>query len=149
MVFFYKLDENNYTDLSMVKDKKFSKIICLSVIQYYKSTYEVERLIEEVRKVARSGAKFLIVDIPTDTKLHLDTWSRLETGFRKKYIYETIKQLIKHRISNYYQLRSKVGLLSFSKERMNNLIQKLNLDADILTTQITINKSRMHLLVRF
>ena len=36
-VFSYKLDSENYTDLSIVRDKEFSKIICLSVIQYYKN----------------------------------------------------------------------------------------------------------------
>ncbi len=148
-VFFYKLDENNYTDLSVVKGKKFSKIICLSVIQYYKNSHEVEKLIKEVQGITLPGAKFLIADIPTNTTTYSDIWSILKMGFTEKCMYESIRNLIKHRISDYYQLRSKVGLLVFSKDRMNNLMQKHNLDAEILTTQMTINKSRMHLLIRF
>lgn len=148
-IFFHKLDENDYTDLSIVRGKTFSKIICLSVIQYYKNTYEVERLIEHVREIAVSGARFLIADIPTDTVPCSDIWSILKMGFRHKCTYDAMKQLIKARMSDYYELRSKVGLIVFSKDRMNNLIKKHNLDAEILNTQMTINKSRIHLLTRF
>ena len=45
-VFVYRLNEDNYTDLSFLKDKTFSIIICQSVIQYYKDVSEVERLIK-------------------------------------------------------------------------------------------------------
>jgi len=148
-IFFYKLDLDNYTDLSIVKDKTFSKIICLGVIPYYKNIEELERLIEEVRKVAAPGAKFIITDIPTDTKVYSGAWSLLKTGLSKLLLFEVIKQLIMYRISDYYKIRSSIGLLVLSKERINSLIQRLDLDADIISTPMTINKGRLHILIRF
>jgi len=146
---FYKLDENNYTDLSTVNTKRFSKIICLSVIQYYKNINEVERLIEGIQEIALPGAKFLIADIPRDTKPYLDIWSIFKAGVRGKCVYETIKHLIKLRVSDYYQVRSKFGLLVFSEDILNALMRKHNLNAQIFTTQMTINKSRLHWLISF
>ena len=146
---FYKIDENNYTDLSIVKAKRFSKIICLSVIQYYKNINEVERLIEGVQEIALPGAKFLIADIPKDTRPYSDIWSIIKMGAKGKCVYETFKHLIKLRVSDYYQVHSKFGLLVFSEDILNDLMRKHNLNAQIFTTQMTINKSRLHWLISF
>jgi 2-polyprenyl-3-methyl-5-hydroxy-6-metoxy-1,4-benzoquinol methylase len=56
---FRKLDPNNYTDFSFLNGHHFSKIVCLSVIQYYKNQDELENLIKSVKKIASKGAKFL------------------------------------------------------------------------------------------
>ena len=62
-VFFYKMDEKNYTDLSFLKNVKFTKILCLSLIQYYKNIYEVKDLIRQIQKTALPGSILLIADI--------------------------------------------------------------------------------------
>src|ERR1051325_3652831 len=59
-VFAYKLTADDYTNFGFLQGRKFSIIICLSVIQYYQDTGEVEKLIKEVRKIASSGTTFLI-----------------------------------------------------------------------------------------
>lgn len=53
----------------IIKYKKFSKIVCVSVIQYYERREDVEKLIEEVRKIAPPGAYFMISDITTGKSL--------------------------------------------------------------------------------
>jgi ubiquinone/menaquinone biosynthesis C-methylase UbiE len=148
-VFSHKLDPKNYTDLSIVRDKRFSKIICLSVIQYYKNVGEVESLIEEVRRVAAPGAKCLIADIPTDTKVYTGAWPIMKAGFSKFMFLEVMKALIKHRISKYHELRSNIGLLVLSKERLNGLIKKLDVDAEVISSPMTVNMGRSHILINF
>ncbi|MBM4429241.1 MAG: class I SAM-dependent methyltransferase [Chloroflexi bacterium] len=51
-VLFHELDESNYTDFSFFEGPRFSIIICLSVVQYYGSITDVEKLIREVRRIA-------------------------------------------------------------------------------------------------
>jgi ubiquinone/menaquinone biosynthesis C-methylase UbiE len=148
-IFFYKIDENNYTDLSFLKTKKFTIIIMLSVIQYYKSISDVEKLIEEVRQVALPDSKFLIADIIVDNRMLSDIWSVLKTGFKEKYLLETFKYLFRSITSRYFKIRNSLGLFSVSVKELQELIKKLNLNAEILNTKLTATINRKHLLIRF
>jgi ubiquinone/menaquinone biosynthesis C-methylase UbiE len=148
-VYFYKLDERNYTDLSLLKDKKFTLMICLSVIQYYKNIGELEKLIEEVRAVALPGSRFLIADLIVTNQILLDIWGVLKTACKEKYLFETLKYLIKARTSNYFRTRDSLGLLVISVEELEGLINKLNLKAEILDMQLTSASNRRHLLIKF
>lgn len=148
-IYFYKLNENNYSDLSFLKPKKFSKIICLSVIQYYKSFNEVEKIIIEVKQLALPDAKFLIADIHVSNKILTNLFGLFKTGITKKYLLESIKLLYRARTTDYQKIYSSVGLLEFSTNDLNKLINKLKLHAEILKTQITVNANRNHLLIKF
>lgn len=148
-VFFHKLDENDYTNLSSFYDKKFSIIVCLSIIQYYRHKDEVEKLIEEVRKVALPGAKFLIADILTNERLAAQILGLIKTGWREKYLLESFKLLYRNVVSDYRQYHSSIGLLSYSTEELQRLIDRLQLNATILNTPMTTNANRRHLLIQF
>jgi ubiquinone/menaquinone biosynthesis C-methylase UbiE len=149
-IFFYKLAEDNYTDLSFLKDRKFSIIICQSVIQYYNDSNEVENLIKEVGRIALPGARFLIADIPTVSSMMAHIYGLLKGAFRKKRLLEISKMLYhtaataKHR-----KVYLSSGLLTFSDEKLKGLIAKLNLDAEVLSSRLTVNENRRHLLIRF
>lgn len=147
-VFFYKIDKNNYTDLSIFKRRQFSIVVCLSVIQYYRSIDEVGKLIGEVRRISIPGARFLIADIPTSSRTFLDIWSILKNGFKENYLLETIKHLFKNRISKYYKVVSSSGLLAFSNGKLKELIRENDLNAQILSTRMTPLETRKHLLIR-
>lgn len=148
-LFFYKLDKENYTDLSFIQTKKFSIIICLSVIQYYKNISEVEKLIKEVQRVALPGARFLIADILTKTGMFSDIWGALRAGFSEKHLLETLKVMFRARFSAYSKTRSSAGVLSLSTDELNKLINKLKLNAEVLSTRLTFQGNRKHLLIRF
>jgi ubiquinone/menaquinone biosynthesis C-methylase UbiE len=148
-VFIYKLNKDNYTDLSFVKHKKFSIIICQSVIQYYKSVNEVEKLVEEVRRIASPGARFLIADIPTTNNIVLLAYGLLKTALRKGRLSEIAKLLFQIVTSKYGKAYSSLRLLVLSDEKLKGLTDKLGLDAHILSMKMTCNENRKHLLVRF
>lgn len=148
-VFFYKLNEQNYTDLSPVADKRFSKIVCLSVVQYYKHIDEVETLIRNVSQLALPGARFLIADITIHGGWLKDTWGVLKTAYEERCLLKTLLFLVRAGTSDYYRVRSTQGLLSFTMPQLSDLISRLGLDAEILSTRLTTNSNRRHLLVRF
>ena len=149
-IFFYKLDEKNYTDLSIIKrNSTFTKIICLSVVQYYEESKELEKLITEIRKLATPGATLLIADIPTTGLSCLDVFFFLKVALEKNHLFPAIIHLIKGRLSSYHSLYKKVGLQCYSTKDIENVILKHNLNAKILNNKITINKRRIHLLVNF
>ncbi|MBI2541603.1 class I SAM-dependent methyltransferase [Candidatus Woesearchaeota archaeon] len=148
-LFFHKLGRKNYTDFSFLKGKKFTKIICLSVIQYYSGIGDVRKLIENVRKIALRGSKFLIADIPTRKGVLHDAIGILKSGIMEKNLFESIKGLYEKRASEYHKLRSENGLLVLPIGKINELIKELDLSAQILNTRLTILPNRSHLLIIF
>ena len=148
-VFIYKLNKDNYTDLSFVKNKKFSIIICQSVIQYYKAVNEVEKLIEEVRRIALPGARFLIADIPITNNILLLAYGLLKTALREGRLSEVAKLLFQIATSKYGKAYSSLRLLVFSDEKLRGLIDKLSLNGQVLSMKLTCNDNRRHLLIRF
>jgi 2-polyprenyl-3-methyl-5-hydroxy-6-metoxy-1,4-benzoquinol methylase len=149
-IFCHKLAEDNYTDLSFLKGQTFSKIVCQSVVQYYKATGEVENLIKQIQQIASPGARLLISDIPVGSSMVRHVYSLLKGAIRGKRLLEIAKMLFhtiataKHR-TTYFSSR----LLTFSDEQLKELIEKLNLDAEVLTSRLTVNENRRHLLIRF
>jgi ubiquinone/menaquinone biosynthesis C-methylase UbiE len=54
---------NDYTNLSFLKNIKFSIIIANSVVQYYESQEKIVDLVRSVKKIALKNAYFLISDM--------------------------------------------------------------------------------------
>jgi ubiquinone/menaquinone biosynthesis C-methylase UbiE len=146
---FYSLDLKDYTNLSCLESKGFTIAICLSVIQYYQTIDDVMKLISEVRKVMAPGGRFLISDIYTKTSTLADVRALLKAGLREHRLLKTIVFLIRARFSEYSKLRSSLGLLVLSKKEIMDIIDRLGLDGEMLTTKLTRMESRSHLLIRF
>jgi len=148
-IFFYKLDNENYTDFPFFQKKKFSIIICNGVIHYYKSISDVEKLIKEVKLVALPGARFLITDIMDKTGILSDAYSNLKAGIRGGFLLESLKFLIRAILSEYSKTRASLGFLFITTDELNRIINKLNLNATVINERLTIHENRKHLLIKF
>ncbi|MBU3915367.1 class I SAM-dependent methyltransferase [bacterium] len=140
---------SNYLDFSFLNDKKFSKIVCSSVIQYYKDIDEVEQLIIEVRKHAFSGAEMLIADIQVNMEPIKDLVGLLTTSFKNRYLLQVIKFIFKSFGGEYSKIRKNKGLLTLKKSDLDEITKKLQLNAEWRDDVLTLNNSRKHLLIRF
>ncbi len=148
-IFFHNLDRSDYTNLSFLKGRLFSKIICLSVIQYYDSTDRVEKLIEEVRNLASPGALFIIADIVSSTSRLSDVLGFLEDALKNKRLFGGLRFMISLRLSDYGKLVSSRGILTLSVEKMYKIIENHNLNSEVLSAKLTVNENRKHMLIRF
>ncbi len=137
----------DYTDLSILGDERFNKIICLSVIQYYQEKDDVRRLMAAVKRVAAPGARFLIADILVDTGLLEDIYSVLRSAFRDRALLKTVRFLWRAQFGNYARLRRKTGLLSFSGEELSKMAQDENLKSELIVKRLTVNHNRSHILI--
>ena len=146
---FHKLDENAYTNLDFLEENYFTKIICLSVIQYYRRPGEVRDLLEAVRRVAKKGAVLLIADVPTDGARLADLLSTLVIGWRRRRLMATLRFFAGMRTSGYRGNHSELGLLQHHPGALLELSESLALDSEIVTDQLTVNRSRYHMLTRF
>lgn len=147
--YFHKLDEAGYTDLSFLPEQSFTKIVCLSVIQYYDRSEDLEKLVRSIRRVAAPGALCLISDIPGSAAASADALSLLSLAARKRRLFHAVRYLLKMRFSEYHEVRTQKGVLDFEVADLNQLAGRLGLDAEVLTDQLTVNRSRHHWLIRF
>ena len=139
----------DYTDLSFIKNIKFSIIIANSVVQYYNSQKEIIDLVKSVQKIAAKNALFLISDIEV-------------FGDKKKSYLKLIYNSV---INGYFFSLIKMGLKlivnkEYSKTKQNQQLLTVNLDKliqdlsifvkkiTIINENITINVDRKHLLIQ-
>jgi ubiquinone/menaquinone biosynthesis C-methylase UbiE len=148
-VFFHGLKDKSYTDLSCFVNTRFSKVVCLSVIQYFKNIEEVEELIQSIQSVILPGGRCLIADIPNGANAFVESLSIMKWGLKEGCFTEVMKHLLKLMASDYAKVRGNLPLLVFSDESLFLLSAKLGLDADVLRTPMTLNSGRNHWLIRF
>ena len=119
---------NDYTNLSFLKNVKFSIIIANSVVQYYESQEEIVDLVKSVKKIALKDAYFLISDI--------EVISNKKNYF--KLIYNTI-------IEGHFISLIKLGLTILMDKEYRNMMKYqpilyVNLDKLINDISIFVNK---------
>jgi len=143
------LDKNNYTNLSFLSTNHFTKILCMSVVQYYSSPKDIENLILQVKNISKKGAIFLIADIPVKASTAGDTLTMLKIAFYDGYILKAVLFLFKLKFSVYPKVRSSNRVLCFKVEELKDLIKKLDLNAEIIDQNLTLSGGRKHLLIKF
>ena len=120
---------NDYTNLSFLKNVKFSIIIANSVVQYYESQEKIVDLVRSVKKIALKNAYFLISDI------HVIS-DKKRSYF--KLIYDSI-------IEGHFILLMKLGLTILMNKEYRNMMKYqpilyVNLDKLIKDLSIFVNK---------
>ena len=120
---------NDYTNLSFLKNVKFSIIIANSVVQYYESQDKIVDLVRSVKKIALKNAYFLISDIEVIS-------SKKKSYF--KLIYNTI-------IEGHFISLMKLGLTMLMDKEYRNMMKYqdilyVNLDKLIKDLSIFVNK---------
>ncbi len=120
---------NDYTNLSFLKNVKFSIIIANSVVQYYESQDKIVDLVRSVKKIALKNAYFLISDIEVISN-------------KKKSYFKLIYNSI---IEGHFILLVKLGLTILMDKEYRNMMKYqdvlyVNLDKLIKDLSIFVNK---------
>jgi len=145
-VYFYHLDPDNFTDLSMFEDKKFDLIIAASVVQYYPDISALENLIKEIARISKPEFRALITDIHNRHSLIKDAGIQLWEGFRKMYLFEVINAFVKAKFfSNYMSVKKTEGYLTTNKNELESLFAKLKIKGEVREDSLTVNGGRFHL----
>ncbi len=123
------INSNDYTNLSFLKNVKFSIIIANSVVQYYESQEKIVDLVKSVKKIALKNAYFLISDIEVISN-------------KKKSYFKLIYNSI---IEGHFILLVKLGLTILMDKEYRNMMKYqdvlyVNLDKLIKDLSIFVNK---------
>ncbi len=124
----FKLSDD-YTNLSFLKNVKFSIIIANSVVQYYETQEKIVDLVRSVKKIALKNAYFLISDIQVIS-------DKKRSYF--KLIYDSI-------IEGHFISLIKLGLTILMDKEYRNMMKyqpilHVNLDKLINDLSIFVNK---------
>jgi 2-polyprenyl-3-methyl-5-hydroxy-6-metoxy-1,4-benzoquinol methylase len=145
---FFQLDPHNYLNLDIIKGNSYTKVIALSVIQYYRSIDEIKALIQAIRPMMESGGKMIIADIVVEDRKMDDILDLFKSCLLKFKLISFIKFLIYARFSSYYKMRKNTHLLIIPIDRIVSLLNELGLKSEIVDN-LTIHKSRKNLLIYF
>jgi len=144
---------NDYTNLAVFQ-RKFSLILCVSVVQYYRSVQEIESLIGSAKDVALPGARMLIADLPRTRGAPTFVWDAacsFGLAVREGYLWPLFctAYLRWVRGSQYNDFRTKNPELSFSTTDLESLIHRTKVRGCIIWKNLSIYANRPSLLIQF
>ncbi|MBV9978374.1 MAG: methyltransferase domain-containing protein [Hyphomicrobiales bacterium] len=136
-------------DFGFLAPRKFQKIICVSVVQYYAEIEDLARLIAAVRSVAAPGARLLVADILMTGSVLSDTVGSLIGAIRAGCVLEKIKFLTRAASSEYLTHRRRNRLLTFDEKSLDLALRDFGARGTLIHAQLTLNSRRRHVLYRF
>jgi ubiquinone/menaquinone biosynthesis C-methylase UbiE len=145
-VFFYVLDRDNFTDLSMFEDNKFDLVYAASVVQYYPDIKALENLIKEIVRTSKPDYRAIITDIHDKHSLIKDAGAQLWEAFKKNYILDLIRAFIKIKFSsNYMNIKETQGFLTTNRNELEYLLDKMKIKGEVRDGSLTVAGGRLHL----
>jgi 2-polyprenyl-3-methyl-5-hydroxy-6-metoxy-1,4-benzoquinol methylase len=144
---FHKIGQEDYLNMSFLGKAKFSKIICLSVIQYYRNYDEVEALISRLSQYVCKKGSLIIADIPNEGNTRTELYGMIRFGLRERCVVDMCKHIIHMLVSDYRKINRQEGILKFSSEKLKHMLARIGLDGKIIMDKLTINDKRLHLII--
>lgn len=145
---FSELDANNYTDLSKV-GTGFTKVVVMSVVQYYRNIDDMILLIKSAQKLVTENAEMVIADIPSDHNTIADFGANLQSAWRLGYVKEFVLSMVKILMGNYRFTSKKQPLLVLKSADIEKIRQITDLNIKVLPGNLTNNSRRTNLVITF
>jgi SAM-dependent methyltransferase len=141
----------NYTDLT-VFGRSFTRVLCISVVQYYRDLAEVQALIESARRVVCAGGRILIADLPLQTGLigfARDALASCLQSLRHGYALALLGTAARRWLggASYRSLSHENPELHFNIQKLCDLVRGLHLDAKIVPDSMSVYANRPSLLI--
>jgi SAM-dependent methyltransferase len=123
----------------------YTLVIGHSVLQYLPSQAAVDRLVDDLSRVAASNARLLFADLPGEHSILLDAGSQLWHGLRGGYAPHVLWALAAAPLFGYGRTRRRHGVLAFSEARLREIGARFGGSVEVLSDALTANASRRHL----
>jgi SAM-dependent methyltransferase len=129
----------------------FTRIVCASVVQYYRDMEDVVRLIRAAQAVAAPGAALLIVDLPLARGPAGFAWDALGTfagALRGGYAGPLLRAARGRWCagSAYRACEERAGSLAFTRAAIDDLVARTGLRATVLRRSLSVYANRPSLL---
>lgn len=133
----------------LITEKKITKVVLLSILQYYRNEQEVANLILSLKEISgKQKLSCLLADIiPVKHSTLDDIFSIIRHALKKGYTLKFIKFLTYAVLSDYRKVK-KNGLLQVDESFFRKLAEEHHLDIQIIKN-LTLHTSRYSVLITF
>jgi SAM-dependent methyltransferase len=146
-IYFHVLPETDYLSISNLPVRKVTWMHCVSVIQYYRSLDEVEKLILQARTISTPSCQMLLADLLVDYSLLADLWGSLWGALRFGCVRQKAAEFVDARAKGYKPLRQRLGLLHMGRAELLELTRRVGCRSRFVNRRLTLNSWRKHLLL--
>ncbi len=136
------------SDLSVV-GAGFTKVVCLSVIHYFRHLDRVAAFVRGMQQVCAPGAKLLIADVGNNRHTWKDKLDTLSFILRERMFLQASSIFGKTWLFDvkYRTIRDRTGYLEIPDGYFQSLAKSLGVKATILETQLTLNANHQNVLI--
>lgn len=145
----HDLPADDYLNFDMLCGQTFDLVVVMSVLQYYPDITAVERLLNNLKQVAKLGTSILLCDLIVSQGVLNDVLSVLKRSWQEGRLLSMLSLLVRLRFSSYYETRQQNGFLVIPQREWLDLCKHLNLNARFLPEPITLQHDRLNLLIEF
>ena len=146
---FLQLPPEDYTALDKMPLSGVTRILCVSVLQYYKSPDEIRSLVHNAKAIAAPGCRMLLADLLVDYALWKDVAGVLLGGLASGTFLAKLKELVSGNHSVYKATRSQNPVLTLGRDVIPGIAAAEGLKCRFIPANLTGNYFRAHALLEF
>jgi SAM-dependent methyltransferase len=141
---FYSLLPDRYLDIDKLNLQPVTHIICISVLQYYKSLEEICQLLANMKKiVAGGGGPVLLADLLIDYNFVKDSLGILWGDFLSGLLFSNLKEVFSTKHSHIYsKVRQQSPLLTIKHGDLEKICKQENASLTFLKHNVTACRFR-------
>ena len=145
----HDLPADDYLNFDMLQGQTFDLVIVMSVLQYYPDIAAVERLLNNLKQLAKPGTKILLCDLIVSRGVVNDVLSVLKRSWQEGRLLSMLSLLFQLRFSVYYATQKQNGFLVIPQREWLDLCKRLAINGRFLPEPITLQHDRLNLLIEF
>lgn len=143
----YDLPTDDFLNFEMLGKQTFDLVIVMSVLQYYPNIAAVEKLLANLKSLAKPGTKIFLCDLIVSRGMLKDVLSVLERSWQEGRLLRMLSLLFRLRFSDYYHIQQQNGFLVIPQREWLDLCTRLNVNGRFLPQPITLQHDRQNLVI--
>jgi SAM-dependent methyltransferase len=144
---FHILSPEAYLDIDKLPLGNVTRILCVSVVQYYASLAELRTLIANAKRLAAPGCLMLLADLLIDYSLCKDIFGVLLGGLRSGTLCAKLREAVSGRHSLYARIRSENPVLTMTRRDVEEVCAAEAVSLQFIPRNLTGNCFRAHALI--
>jgi len=135
-------------DLRHLDNGSVDLVVMISVAQYM-TPQELDAALATVRRVLKPSGRFVLGDIlKPDVGAGADVVALLKMAARHGFLKDALVGLVRTSLSDYWQLRTKLGLQRYGEVEMLDKLKKAGFAASVAPVNVGHNPARMTFVAR-
>ena len=144
---FHTLPPDDYLALDALPMRGVTRMLCVSVVQYYKSIDELRGLIARAKSIAAPGCLLLVADLLVDYNLYKDIAGVLLGGIESGTFFAKLREVVSGNHSLYARIRAENPVLTMKKSDVQAICAAEGVRLRFIPRNLTGNCFRAHALI--